>query len=77
MRCGDLCREFDLRVIMTELIRGAIASVDEDERRAVLPRPTWRVNTADFGPQNLLVTSDGSSPWSTSRPQAGTTRRDS
>jgi len=55
----DLCRELDLRVTITELIRRATTSVGEDERRTALPRPAWRVNTADFGPQNMLFTSDG------------------
>jgi hypothetical protein len=55
----DFCRELDLRAVITELIRRATASMGEAERRSALPRSTWRVNTADFGPQNLLFTSDG------------------
>jgi Ser/Thr protein kinase RdoA (MazF antagonist) len=55
----DLCRELDLRAVITELIRRATASMDDTERRAALPRSAWRVNTADFGPQNLLFTSGG------------------
>jgi hypothetical protein len=55
----DLRRELDLRAAITELSRRATAAMSEAERRAVLPRPEWRINTADFGPQNMLFTADG------------------
>jgi Phosphotransferase enzyme family len=55
----DLCRELDVRAAITELIQRATAGTSEEEQRAVLPRLAWRVNTADFGPQNLLFTWDG------------------
>jgi Ser/Thr protein kinase RdoA (MazF antagonist) len=56
---GDLYRELDLRAVITDLIERATASLSEEDRWAVLPRSAWRVNTADFGPQNFLFTSDG------------------
>jgi Phosphotransferase enzyme family len=55
----DLCRELDLRAAITELSRRATAGVTDAERRAVLPRSARRINTADFGPQNMLFTADG------------------
>jgi hypothetical protein len=55
----ELCRELDLRAALTELSRRATASLSAAEQRAALPRSAWRVNTADFGPHNLLFTSGG------------------
>lgn len=55
----DLCCALDLRAVITELIRRATASMDDAELRVALPRSAWRVNTGDFGPQNLLFTPDG------------------
>jgi hypothetical protein len=55
----DLCREVDLRMAISELIRRATAGLDQHEQRATLPRPSWRVNTAEFGPQNMLFTKEG------------------
>jgi hypothetical protein len=55
----DPGRELELRVALTELSRRATVGISQADRRAVQPRPVWRMNTAHFGPQNLLFTSDG------------------
>jgi hypothetical protein len=52
---SDLCQELDLRALITELTAG----LAQDERKIALPRRAWRLNTGDFGPQNLLFTHDG------------------
>jgi hypothetical protein len=54
-----LRRELDLRAAIAELGQRATSGMNEAVRRTVLPRQAWRVNTADFGPQNMLFTSDG------------------
>jgi hypothetical protein len=54
-----LYRELDLRAAITELGQQATSGMSEAVRRTALPRPAWRLNTADFGPQNMLFTSDG------------------
>jgi hypothetical protein len=55
----SLDRELDLRAAITELSQRATSGTSEAERQAVLPRSAWRINTADFGPQNMLLTADG------------------
>jgi Ser/Thr protein kinase RdoA (MazF antagonist) len=56
---GDLCRELDVRTALADLIQRTTVGVDHEQQQATLPRHAWRLNTADFGPQNLLFTSDG------------------
>jgi hypothetical protein len=55
----SLHRDLDLRTAITELSQKATSGMSEAEQRAALARPAWRINTADFGPQNMLLTSDG------------------
>jgi hypothetical protein len=55
----DLHRELDLRGAVNELTQRAVAGMRQVEREAVLPRRGWRINTADFGPQNMLFTTGG------------------
>jgi hypothetical protein len=54
-----LHRELDLRAAIAALSRRAQSGMSEAVQRTALPRPAWRINTADFGPQNMLLTSDG------------------
>ena len=55
----DLSRELDLRLAISELIQRTTAGLSQQEQRATVPRSSWRVNSADFGPHNMLFTSDG------------------
>jgi hypothetical protein len=55
----DLCRQVDLRRLIADLLARATTGLAEGEQMASLPRSAWRVNTGDFGPQNLLFTRDG------------------
>jgi hypothetical protein len=55
----ELCRVLDLRARITELNVEVLAGLADADRQAELPRSDWRLNTADFGPQNMLFAPDG------------------
>lgn len=52
----ELTGEFDPRARLDALIHRATAGPGND---VLLPRAAWRINTGDFGPQNLLFSGDG------------------
>lgn len=54
-----LCRAIDLRAEVDRLIARASADLAPADLARALPREAWRLNTADFGPHNILVRPDG------------------
>jgi Ser/Thr protein kinase RdoA (MazF antagonist) len=52
----ELTRELDVRARLDALVQRAIAG---SGNHVPLPRAAWRINTGDFGPQNLLFGDDG------------------
>src|SRR5437868_2608772 len=53
------CRELDLRATLADLVARATSGLTPDQSAVPLPPSSWRLNTTDFGPHNLLVTEAG------------------
>jgi len=54
-----LCRALDLRAEVDRLLARATADLAPADLARALPRAAWRLNTADFGPHNILVRPGG------------------
>ena len=54
-----LGRAIDLRAEVDRLIAHATADLAPGDLARALPRAAWRLNTAEFGPHNILVRPDG------------------
>ena len=54
-----LDRTLDLRVEVARLVARATAGLTPGELAQAIPRSAWRLNTADFGPHNILIHADG------------------
>ncbi|MFN8516133.1 MAG: phosphotransferase [Thermomicrobiales bacterium] len=52
-------RALNLRDEITRLIARATSDLEPGDLGRAIPRPAWRLNTADFGPHNILIAADG------------------
>ena len=55
----DLMGRIDLAATIDGLVGRATAGVPAEELGLTLPRERWRLTSCDFGPHNVLVSSDG------------------
>jgi len=55
----DVATGLTLHARVAELIERATDGLSGADRVQALPRSAWRINSADFGPQNLLFTDRG------------------
>jgi hypothetical protein len=55
----DLCRELDLRATIEQGLARATSGLTARELGEALPRASWRLNSGDFGPQNMLFDDTG------------------